>query len=77
MSSTVQIKLFATLKRLAPLNADRYPIEPGTTVQDVVEQIGIPINQAKLVFINNRKGTLSSMLSDGDRIGIFPPVGGG
>ena len=31
----------------------------------------------KLIFINSKKGALSSTLQGGERIGIFPPIGGG
>ncbi len=77
MEMHVRIQLFATLKHLTPPSADRYPITPGTTVEDLFNQIGAPSNLAKLIFINGVKATLTSQLTDGDRIGIFPPVGGG
>jgi len=77
MKPTVQIKLFATLKKLTPDTADNFPIKSGATVQDILEQMGVPIKQAKLIFINSKKGALSSMLQGGERIGIFPPIGGG
>ena len=31
----------------------------------------------KLVFINGRRATLNTILKDGDRLGVFPPIGGG
>jgi molybdopterin converting factor small subunit len=46
-------------------------------VRDLVQQLGIPEIKAKLIFINSVKATLDSVLEDGDRLGIFPPVGGG
>ena len=77
MNPSIQIKLYATLKKLMPDTADTYPITAGTTVQDIVGRLDIPLKQAKLIFINSKKGALSSTLKDGDRLGIFPPVGGG
>jgi molybdopterin converting factor small subunit len=52
-------------------------VEAGTRVRDLVQQLGIPETKAKLIFINSFKVTLDSVLKDGDRLGIFPPVGGG
>lgn len=77
MKTHVRIQLFATLKHLTPPSADQYPVAPGTTVKDLLERIGIPSAQAKLIFINGVKGNLTSRLAGGERIGIFPPVGGG
>ena len=73
----IQLKLFATLRALTPDNAETYPIAPGTTVGDIVTQLAIPAKEAKLIFINGVRKPLDTPLADGDRLGIFPPVGGG
>lgn len=73
----IQIKLFATFLDKLPADADRFPVEAGTTVSDLVDVLNIEREDAKLIFINGRKGTLNAILSEGDRVGLFPPVGGG
>ncbi len=73
----IQLKLFATLRAYAPENAEAYPIEPGATVKDIIDQLGVPIEDAKLVFVNSTRRDFETPLADGDRVGIFPPVGGG
>jgi molybdopterin converting factor small subunit len=73
----IQLKLFATLKAYTPANADTYPVESGTTVGDIVHRLKIPVKDAKLIFINSIRQDLDTPLADGDRLGIFPPVGGG
>ena len=73
----IQIKLFATLLENLPDNADLFPVEEGTTVSDLADLLGIDPKDAKLIFINGRKGALDSILAEGDRVGLFPPVGGG
>jgi len=73
----VTLKLFATLSRFTPDSGDRYPIAPGTTVKHLLEKLGVPEDDVRLIFINGIKGHLTSTLADGDRVGIFPPVGGG
>ena len=77
MKKHVQVKLFATLARYAPPNAEDYPLKKGTTIRDLLQQLEIPENEAKLIFINGIRKTLTEKLMGGERIGIFPPVGGG
>ena len=77
MTIHIQIKLFATLRDKLPDNADRFPVADGTTVADLTDMLAIDPKDAKLIFINGRKGMLDSALSEGDRVGLFPPVGGG
>lgn len=75
--STIDLKLFAALAPLAPQNADRVPIEPGTTVEALLQGLNIPLAKAHLVFINGVKQSLKTRLTGGERVGIFPPVAGG
>lgn len=77
MKEHITVKLFATLSKFTPKEPDRHPISPGTTVKELVNSLQVPEKEAKLIFINSRKGELTSVLKDGDRVGIFPPVGGG
>ena len=73
----IQVKLFATFLDKLPENADKFPVNAGSTVADLATRLGIDPKDAKLIFINGRKGTLDSILKKGDRVGLFPPVGGG
>jgi molybdopterin converting factor small subunit len=73
----IQIKLFATLSKFTPAAAEHFPIEPGTTIQTLMDRLGVPTDQARLVFVNGVLVEPTQALHDGDRVGIFPPVGGG
>ena len=44
---------------------------------DVIRDLNIPEKDAKLIFINSVRKDRDTLLQDGDRLGIFPPVGGG
>lgn len=77
MTFMIDIKLYATLQSYAPANAARYAVEPGTSIEMIVEALHIPKDQIKLLFRNGVKCGLETILRDNDRIGIFPPVGGG
>ncbi len=73
----IQLKLFANLRAYTPDDAEAYPITPGMTVREIVDHLKIPLKDAKLIFINSKRKELETPLTDGDRVGIFPPVGGG
>jgi molybdopterin converting factor small subunit len=77
MESYIQIKLFASLQKFMPASAEKYTIESGITVGELLQQLDIPQDMIKLVFINNAHAELTSILNGGERVGIFPPVGGG
>jgi molybdopterin synthase sulfur carrier subunit len=77
----IQVKLFATLRRYA---GDTPPGQPlpvelpvGATLQDLVQQLGIPPEETKVAFVNARAQELDWILQPGDEVGIFPPIGGG
>ena len=60
-----------------PASADNYAIEAGITVGALLQQLDVPQDMIKLVFIDNVQAELTSILKGGERVGIFPPVGGG
>ena len=73
----IEIKLFATLAKFLPENSDNYTIVPGETVLSLIDRLGIPVDEVTLIFINSARAYLESELNNGDRLGLFPPVGGG
>lgn len=77
MSTTIDLKLFATLGTITPENASQFPITDGMTIRQLIEQLPMSIKDAKLIFVNGVRTDLSHQLYGGERVGIFPPVGGG
>jgi molybdopterin converting factor small subunit len=73
----ITLKLFATLAPYLPENADHFLIQDGTTVAALVEELQLPSDAVKLIFVNGRKQDGTYVLKPGDRLGLFPPVGGG
>lgn len=47
------------------------------TVRDICLRLGIPSEKIKLAMVNGRSVSLDHGVRDGDRVGLFPPVGGG
>ena len=77
MKPSIQIKLFASLGRYMPEKSDAFQIDTGISVRDLALGLGVPLESAKLIFINGQKRDLDTVLSGGERVAIFPPVGGG
>lgn len=77
MKTHIRLELLATLKRYQPDSSDRYPIKPGIGVHELLAQLKIPEYEVNLVFIDGMKGNLDSILKGGERVGLFPPLGGG
>lgn len=74
---SVDLNLFATLRSFLPDAPKTMTVSQGTCVMDLVTKYGIPEEDVKLIFINGKRELLSYVLKDNDRVGIFPPVGGG
>jgi molybdopterin converting factor small subunit len=77
MTATIDIRLFAGLQHYNPPSPASHPIREGTTIRALLRELDIPDDKAKLLFVNGVKSDLDSKLRNGDRVGIFPPVGGG
>ena len=76
----VEVRLFATLRRHAPANPNgvlAVDVPEGSTVLDVAKAINIDPNEIHLIMVNGTGCGFEQAISDGDRIGLFPPVGGG
>lgn len=72
----IEIKCFATLSRFTPAGG-RMQIDDGTTVSGVMQSLGIAPDDVKIVFINGIHAAPETPLNPGDRLGLFPAVGGG
>jgi len=77
----VEINLYATLARYLPdkvrENDRKMEVKDGTTIGDLLQQLNIPTEKAKLVFLDGVHADVGAVLEEGSRVGIFPPVGGG
>ncbi len=52
-------------------------LEPGTTVVELLQHLGIRKQEVESVYINSREGTFAQELRTGDRISLLPVIGGG
>ena len=75
----VKLKCFSTL--VDPNICDykmstTYELDEGQTVQDLVQRAGIDGKDVKIAFVNSRRAGLDTVLSESDRVGLAPAVGG-
>jgi len=77
----VTVKLYATLSRYRQGERAGTPFEiellEGATLQSLIDQIKIPIEETRITFVNGIIQEPDWKLKDGDEVGIFPPIGGG
>lgn len=77
----LQIFLNATLTRYVP-DYDRHTgfaleIPSGTTVGQVLSTLNIPATEVALLMVNGINQGLEFALQGQERLGFFPPIGGG
>ncbi|MEE8450898.1 MAG: MoaD/ThiS family protein [Thermoguttaceae bacterium] len=74
----VQVNLYAMLRKYSGGKPSvEVEIEPGQTVGQVLEQLGVPPEQTRIIFIDNRAASLASELQGDEQVGIFSAIGGG
>ena len=75
----VQVLLYATLRSFGPEGKGdfRMDLPEGSKIIDVINKLGIPVEEVKLSMVNGVLQEVDHVLAQGDRIGFFPPVGGG
>ncbi|MHA1686820.1 MAG: MoaD/ThiS family protein [Candidatus Heimdallarchaeaceae archaeon] len=77
----LKVKLFATLRAKYPQVSDLNPleveVEDGITVEQLVEQLGLPKEQVQLIYINGMRADLSTSITKEATIALFPALGGG
>ena len=75
----INVKCFATLSEHETCdykNSKEYEISNGEMVKGLVNHLGIPEEQAKIIFVNGKKVGLDAVLHDGDQVGLAPDTGG-
>ncbi len=77
----VELNLFSSIARYMPDKAQGNSwiaeVSEGTRVRELLEQLKIPTDTVKLVFLNGVHANGDEILKDGDKVGVFPPIGGG
>lgn len=82
----ITFKLFATLTDYLPADARRsnqleLDVAPDAPIAQIIEPFGLPPKLVHLVLVNGKyvapEQRMSSTLSEGDVLAIWPPIAGG
>jgi molybdopterin synthase sulfur carrier subunit len=78
---SLQIFLNATLRQYVsaynPCQGISLEVDPGTPVARVISQLGLPATEVTLIFVDGRRREPDFVLQGNERLGLFPPIGGG
>ena len=77
MGSEVEVNLYGIFRNYANENKLRVKIEPGISVERLMQKLRIPKMIYMMVLVNQMRVKLDYPLSPGDEIHIFQPIGGG
>lgn len=76
----ITVKCFATLAKLQP-SPPEVELPEGGTAGDLLASLGLNMGegnaQVRLLMVNGIHAKPDKVLADGDRVGLFPAVGGG
>lgn len=77
----VEVRLYATLRQYAPADAVSgvfsVDVPSCSNVNDLLNIIHIDLSEVHILMVNGIGVTVEHILSEHDRVGLFPPVGGG
>lgn len=76
----VEVRLFASLRDRLPKGSNgvaHVDLPDGAKGSDLIMHLAIPRSQPLIFMVNGRRQPEDLLLREGDRVGIFPPVGGG
>ncbi len=77
----VEVTVFATLRQYLPnlpVGGSKYiEVDPGATPADLIQILGLPAEEVKIVFRNHVLTELDEIVEDGDRIAFAPAIAGG
>ncbi len=73
----VTVKLHASLRPYGRRDATNglFPLETEekATIREVIRELGIPPEKVRMILLNGRGVDSDSILSNGDRVALFPP----
>ena len=72
----VKVKLFASLRTFGP-DEQVLELPDGTTIDDVVQILKIPVTIRLLKIVNGEHRPANHVLHEADELALFPPIAGG
>jgi len=77
----VTVFLSSTLRQYVPgydpSEGALFLVDRKTTISELCRLIGIPEEKIKVIMVNGKDATVDHELNGDERVGLFPPIGGG
>jgi len=77
----VTIRLHGTLRKYLPKgsagNVSVVDVPEGSRISDLLAQLGMPAEHAKMLVSGDEHLEGSAVLHDGQEVNVFPPLAGG
>ena len=77
----IELKLYASLASHMPRKTGGNPwiveVREGITIGELLEDLKVPVDAVKIMFLNGIHAKGSQTLNEGDRLGVFPSIAGG
>jgi len=79
--NTVEVRLYASLRKYHPNRGSSealiIELDDKANLANLVDKLKIPKEEITITMVNSRQEEKSYLLQEGDRIGLFPLIGGG
>lgn len=78
---TVNVKLFATLRRYIPdYDPDKgidVVLNEGSSLKGLIHALCLSRNEARVIIVNGMPRKMTDLINNGDQVSIFTPIIGG
>jgi molybdopterin converting factor small subunit len=76
---SITIRLHGFLDRQSPTGGDWLSLQlpAGARAGEALDRLGVPRGAVGLLLVNGQRSDTDTPLADGDRVEIFPLLGGG
>jgi molybdopterin converting factor small subunit len=71
----ITVLLGGSLRHEGGTGQQQFDIElpPESKVEDLMRQLRLPTERVKMIMVNGRGATLDTLISEGNRVALFPP----
>lgn len=76
-SIAVEYRLYASLMKWRPESSGRFRTPAPVSLEELAGRLGVPDSETVIVILNGKREFKDRPLADGDRVEIFPLIGGG
>lgn len=77
----IKVLLSSTLRKSVsgydPVKGVDLNVSQEITVKDLCKKINVPLNKIKIVIVDGKVESTDYILKGHERVGLFPPLGGG